>query len=318
MNALVILLLTALQARDASHRAVYEKAADSIVGIRATAPLGERSGSGVIISKDGLILTSYSTCPEGSDFIRVYLRGPKLLMAKLVGTSPGHELSILKVDPKADLVPIEFGDSSKVKEGDVSYTLGNASNSIINNDSASLGVGIISGIYTLRDPRGLSIYVGPVFETTAAVNVGMEGSPLLDPKGRMVGFVTLNYSPSRFLGNAIPSASIRDAVDKILKESPVSGPATPAEARPGYLGITVADRNGKIVIETVDPGSPADKGGLARGIVVVALGGRSLKDAAEFRSLQKELKEGDLLFLKVNDGGSVTELKIYLGRKDEK
>jgi len=315
MNVLVVLLLAALQAPDAPHRAVYEKAADSVVAIRATAPLGERSGSGVIISKDGLILTSYATCPEGSDQIRVFLRGPRLLMAKLVGTSPGHELSILKVEPKGDLVPIEYGDSAAVKVGDASYTLGNASNSIINNDSASLGVGIISGLHTLREPRGLSIYVGPVMETTAAVNVGMEGSPLLDAKGRMVGFVTLNYSPSRFLGNAIPAASIRSAVDKILKEAPVSGPSTPAESQPGYLGMTVADRKGKVVVESVDPGSPAEMKGVARGMVVIALGGRALKDAAELRSLLKDLKEGDLVILKIHDGESVTDLKVELGRK---
>ena len=318
MNALAALLLLLPQAADEAHRAVFEKAADSVVGVRATAPLGERSGSGVIVSKDGLILTSYATCPEGSEWIRVYLRGPRLLLAKLVATSPAHELSLLKIEPKSELVPIEFGDSSSVKVGDASYTLGNASNSIINNDSASLGAGIISAKYTLREPNGLSIYVGPVFETTAAVNVGMEGSPLLDAKGRMVGFVTLNYSPSRFLGNAIPAALIRSALEKLRTESPVSGPATTEETRPGYLGLSVADRNGKVVVESVDKGSPAELKGLTRGVTLVALGGRALKDAAEFRSLLKELKEGDLLILKTNDGESVVDLKIELGRKGDK
>ena len=318
MNALALLLLLAPQAQDDAHRAVYEKAADSVVAVRAMAPLGERSGSGVVLSKDGFILTSYSTCPEKSEDIRVFLRGPRLLTGRIIGTSRDYELTLLKVDPKYDLKPVEFGDSADVKQGDVSYTLGNASNSIINNDSASLGVGIISALYTLREKHGLSIYVGPTFETTAAVNVGMEGSPLLDAKGRMVGFLTLNYSPTRFLGNAIPLAPIRKVVEKLMKEAPISGPAPEPEAAPGYLGANVADRSGKIVVESVDPGSPADQGGLAKGVVLLTLGGRALKDAAEFRSLQKELKEGDLLFLRINEDGVDRNLKITLGRKGDK
>jgi S1-C subfamily serine protease len=318
MNVLLALLLLAPQAPDEAHRAVFDKAADSVVGIRGMAPLGERSGSGVILSKDGFIVTSYATCPKGAENIRVFLRGPKLLMATIVGTSRDHELTLLKVEPKHDLTPIEFGDSAAVKQGDASYTLGNASNSIINNDSASLGVGIISAITTLREKRGLSIYTGPVFETTAAVNVGMEGSPLLDSKGRMVGFVTLNYSPSRFLGNAVPSALIRSAVDALMKDSPVSGPAPEGDAQPGYLGASVADKNGKVVVESVDAGSPADQAGLSKGAILVALGGRAIKDAADFRSQQKDLKEGDLLFLKISDEGAVRNLKVTLGRKGDK
>lgn len=312
-----MLLLALAPQASAESRAVYDKAADSVVGIRAMATLGERSGSGVIISKDGFIITSYATCPPRAEDIRVFLRGPRLLTAKLVASSEKHELSLLKVEPKGDLVPIEFGDSAAVNVGDVTYTLGNAANSIINNDSASLGAGIISGRYTIREPHELSIYVGPVFETTSAVNVGMEGSPLLDAKGRMIGFVTLNYSPSRFLGNAIPAATIRTAVENLKKESPISGPPEPVVSVPGYLGLSVADKNGKVVVESVDPGSPAERAGLARGQVLVALGGKAVKTAAEFQSSLKELMAGDILFLKINDQGEVV-LRITLGRKGDK
>ncbi len=319
MNVLIALLLLAPQASQEAHRAVFEKAADSVVAIRAMATLGERSGSGVIVSKDGLILASYATCPGGVEEIRVYLRGPRLLMAKIVATSPQHELTLLKVQPKSDLVPIEFGDSAAVKVGDASYTLGNAANSIINNDSASLAAGIISALYTLRESRGLPVYVGPVFETTAAVNAGMEGSPLLDAKGRMIGFVTLNYSPSRFLGNAIPANLIRAALEKLKTESPVAQPATPPEeARPGYLGLSVVDKNGRVEVESVDPGSPAARKGLSRGVILIALGGRTLKNAEEFRSLQKDLKEGDTIFLKIKDEGTVLDLQIPLARKGDR
>src|SRR5262245_40738468 len=132
MIALLLALALAPQASEDAHRAVLEKASPSVVGIRALAPLGERSGSGVILSKEGLILVSYSTCPEGCENIRVFLKGPRLLVGKLVATAPAHEFSLIKVEPKGELTPIEFGDSAAVKAGDASYTLGNASNSIIN------------------------------------------------------------------------------------------------------------------------------------------------------------------------------------------
>lgn len=316
MNPLLTLLLLVPQTADEPHRAAFEKAADSVVGVRAMAPLGERSGSGVVLSKDGYIATSYSICPEGASNIRVFFRGPRMLTGRIVATSKAYELVLIKVEPKRDLVPIEFGDSAAVKQGDVSYTLGNASNSIINNDSASLAVGIISGLYTLDIPRANSTYVGPVFETTAAVNVGMEGSPLLDAKGRMVGFVTLNYSPSRFLGNAIPATPLRAVIDKLRAASAGDGPVAGSEnLGPGYLGLNVVDRDGRVVVESVDPGSPADLAGLVKGTVIVAFGGRELKDAAEFLALQKDMKEGDLLFLKINDSGSIGSIKITLAKK---
>jgi serine protease Do len=305
----------ARQASQENHRAVFVKAVDSVVGIRAMAPLGERSGTGVVVSKDGYIVTSYATVPEGSEQIRVYLHGPRLLIGKLVGTSRAHELSLIKVEPKSELVPIEFGDSAGVKPGDVSYTLGNAAHCIIDNDAASLGVGIISGAYTLRVARANSTYTGPVLETTAAVNIGMEGSPLLDGKGRMVGFVTLNYSPSRFLGNAIPVNPLKPVLERLRGPDGGTPTTVPESQEPGYLGVTVGDKQGRVSVESVEAGSPAARAGISKGTILTALGGTSLKDAAEFRSRLKELKEGDLIFIKVEDDGLAAELKITLGKK---
>jgi serine protease Do len=308
----------ALQASEKNHRAVFEKTVASVVGVRAMAPLGERSGSGVVVSKDGYILTSYSTVPEGSERIRVYFHGPRLLEGKLVRTSRAHELSLIKVEPKGDLVPIEFADSSSVRVGEVSYTIGNASNSIINNDAASLGVGVISAIYTLRESRANSTYVGSVLETTAAVNVGMEGSPLLDASGRMVGFVTLNYSPHRFLGNAIPLNLLKPVVER-LKAAPAVAPGdaetTLGEGGEGFLGLNAVDREGKVVVDSVDPGSPADRSGLSKGTVLLSVGASPLKNAADLTERLKGLKAGDLLFLKVEDGGQTSDLKIQLAKR---
>src|SRR5262249_31871897 len=193
------------------------KVVDSVVAVRAMAPLGERSGSGAVLTKDGLILTSYAACPDGATNIRVWVKGPRLYTAELVATSKKDELTILRIKPRGDLKPVEFGDSGRLKIGEVSYTIGNAANSIILDDQPSFNVGVISAAYHLGDERANSTYTGPVIETTAAVNVGMEGAPCINADGRMVGFVTLNYSPHRFLGTAIPIDDIKPVVERLRK-----------------------------------------------------------------------------------------------------
>src|SRR5205814_3655503 len=120
----------AAQQTDDAHRAVYRKTADSVVAIRAMAPLGERSGSGVILSKDGYLLTSYAACPDGATNIRVWVKGPRLYTAEIVGTSKKDELTLLRIKPRGELKPVELGESGKVRTGEASYTIGNAANSI--------------------------------------------------------------------------------------------------------------------------------------------------------------------------------------------
>jgi S1-C subfamily serine protease len=77
----------------------------------------------------------------------------------------------------------------------------------------------------------------------------------------------------------------------------------------------VGDKQGRVSVESVEAGSPAARAGISKGTILTALGGTSLKDAAEFRSRLKELKEGDLIFIKVEDDGLAAELKITLGKK---
>src|SRR6185295_15617177 len=202
---------------DDAHQAVYKKVVDSVVAVRAMATLGERSGSGVILSKEGLILTSYATCPDGSTNIRVWVKGPRLYTAEIVGTSKKEELTLLRIKPRGELKPVELGESGKIRTGEVSYTIGNAANSIILDDQPSFNVGVVSAIYRLADERANSTYTGQVIETTAAVNVGMEGAPCLNADGKMVGVVTLNYSPHRFLGTAIPMDEIRTSIERLKK-----------------------------------------------------------------------------------------------------
>jgi len=307
-------LSASAQGSDWDHQKVYEKVRRSVVAIRAMAPLGERSGTGTLIDSEGLILTSYSVVPEGSRKIRVWVAGPRMVPAELVGTSKRDELTLLRIRPKHALPPIEFGESGRVKIGEVSYTVGNAANSIIVDDQPSFNVGILSGLYPLSEPRANSSYTGLVLETTAAVNVGMEGAPLLNSEGKMIGFVTLNYSPNRFLGNAIPIDSQKYVIEKLTKTTTPTN-HTPTEEE-GFLGLKTKDEGGRVVVAEVEPNGSADRAGIRAGDSILALGRKKLRNSEELWALLKGMKAGDIVWLTIEADGEPLNVKIELKGKE--
>jgi S1-C subfamily serine protease len=322
MEAMSHLFVTAVasllaQGSDENHRKVYDAVVESVVAIRCFVGTEERSGSGVVLSKDGLLLVSAAVCPKRATNVRVWMKGPKFYRAEVVGSSDKDEITLIRIKPKGDLKPIELGASAKVKIGDVAYTLGNASNSFINNDSPSFNVGVVSGTYKLAEAKLGSAYVGTVFETTAAVNVGMSGAPLLDASGKMIGFVTLNYSPHRFLGSAIPIDTLKFALERLrdAKEGTSSTEDPPAEQGEGWFGANVVDANGKVVIDAIDAGGPADSAGLRKGIVILGAGEQAFKTAEEFRAFLKPLLAGTLLTLTIDEDGLKGEVKVTLEKK---
>jgi serine protease Do len=298
---------------DESHQRVYRGVVDSVVAVRALAPLGERSGSGVILSKDGLLLTSYAVCPDGATNIRVWVKGPRLYTAQIVGTSKKDELTILRIKPRGELKPVELGESGKIHRGEVSYTIGNAANSIILDDQPSFNVGIISAAYHLADERANSTYIGPVIETTAAVNVGMEGAPCLNADGRMVGVVTLNYSPHRFLGTAIPIDELRPVIERLKK-----GPESVAEDVPageGWIGLKVKSEAGKVVVESVDKDGPAELAGFGKGDVILEVANTPVKTPKDLEEKLKGMEAGSVVWFKADQAGRVETFKVTLEKK---
>lgn len=289
---------------------VYERVRPSVVAIRSLAVLGERSGTGVVIDRDGLILTSYSVVPRGAKNIRVWTTGPGLHRdVEIVGTSRKHEISLLRIRPKKPLVPIRFGKSGRIRIGDTAYTAGNAANSIILDNQLSFQVGVISAIYTLEEPRANSTYRGVVLETSAAVNIGMEGSPLLDRRGRMIGFVTLNYSPNRFLGCAIPIDDQLFVLERLKEKGKPDPDPAPSE---GVLGISVRAKDGGLVVDKVVPGSSAEHAGLMPGDILESIGKTPLRKPEDLQEALKGMKSGDVIWISLRDIG---EIKIELRGK---
>jgi len=310
----LLLLAACAQEGDALHRKVYQAAGESVVAVRALAPLGERSGTGVVLSKDGLILTSFAVCPERSANIRVRVRGPRQYAAEIVGTSKREELTLLKIEPRGELKPITIGSSSGLRVGDASYTLGNAANSLWLDDEPSLNAGVVSGVYRLTEDRATSTYTGTIFETTAAVNVGMEGAPCLDAAGRMAGMVTLNYSPNRFLGAAIPIDELKPVIEK-LKAGAAPPPPPPAAGGEAHLGLAAREQAGKVVVDSVEKGGPAERAGLQPGDVLLEIANQPLKSAKDLAERVRALEPGSIVWIKVEVDGKAEALKVSVERK---
>ena len=313
--AILLAAAGALHAQaDEAHKRVYKKVVDSVVAVRAMAPLGERSGSGVILTKEGLLLTSYAACPDGATNIRIWVKGPRLYTGEIVATSKKEELTLLRIKPRGELKPVELGDSTSVRTGEVSYTIGNAANSIILDDQPSFNVGVVSAVYRLSDERANSTYTGPVLETTAAVNVGMEGAPCLNADGKMIGFVTLNYSPHRFLGTAIPIDEIRPVIER-LKKGIAEAAVESAPAGEGWIGLKVRSEGSKVVVVSVDKDGPAELAGLGKGDVILEVANTPVKTTQELEEKLKGMEAGSIVWIKADVAGKVETLKVTLEKK---
>ncbi|MBI3857060.1 MAG: serine protease, partial [Planctomycetes bacterium] len=191
--------------------------------------------------------------------------------------------------------------------------IGNAANSIILDDQPSLNVGIVSAIYRLADERANSTYTGPVLETTAAVNVGMEGAPCLDGDGRMVGFVTLNYSPHRFLGTAIPVDEIRPVIERLKKGTAEA--AVEAPAGEGWIGLKVKSEGGKVVVDSVEKNGPAELAGFGKGDVILEVANTPVTSAGDLEAKLKGLEAGSIVWFKADVAGKVETIKVTLEKK---
>ncbi|NPA88338.1 MAG: DegQ family serine endoprotease [Epsilonproteobacteria bacterium] len=235
-------------------------------------------GSGVIISKNGYIVTNYHVI-SGATKIIVKTHDGKKYKAKLIGSDPKTDLAVIKIDAK-NLHPITFADSSKVKVGDMVLAIGNPFGL-----SESVTHGIVSALN--RNSIGLNAYENYI-QTDAAINPGNSGGALVDLKGRLIGINSAIISRSggnNGIGFAIPSNMVKFvAVSLITKGKVVRG----------YLGVLISNIDSSkaklygigygVLVNKVEPNSAAAKAGLKPGDIIVAVDGEKVTNAGELRN----------------------------------
>lgn len=196
-------------------------------------------GTGAVISPDGYILTSTTVVPEGAKNIQVVFDGLKTRPAQLVELSVPLETSLIKVE--AEGLPY-FPLATKLPPvGSRAYTFGNAHNVFKINGRATFSMGVISGLYEIQDQGGESLYAGMAIETSAAVNPGSDGGPIINQAGQLCAILSLNFSPLRWQGVGVPVTELAAKLES-LKSGKVKATNAPLwpDANPDEADVLAA------------------------------------------------------------------------------
>ncbi len=309
--------------------AVAAKSLQSVVTVEVSGKNGAGSGSGVIYSADGFIITNNHVASlagtETAPTIRITLSDGRLFPATIVGTDPTMDIAVLKID-STDLTPIEWADSTKVEVGSDVIAIG-----------APLGLqntvteGVVSAVnrsITINDQQGgntfdlpgqtpsatsqaLSL---PVIQTDASINPGNSGGALLNSSGQLVGINVAIASSGQSNGSigvgfALPSSLVQRVITDII----ANGSAK--HGRIGALVSGVSASTGVIGAEVqgVDSGSPAEKAGLQKGDIITTFNGIPIRDEIDITAQVRSMRPGETATFTYVRGGVSHDGTVTVG-----
>ncbi len=272
------------------------------------------TGSGVIISNDGYIITNHHVI-KNADKISVVLNDTKKeFAAELVGSDPSSDLALLKINTDG-LIAIEFEDSDKVQIGQWVLAVGNPFNL-----TSTVTAGIVSAKGRNINIVNNQFPIESFIQTDAAINPGNSGGALVDLKGNLIGVNTAIASKTGSYigyGFAIPS----NIVSKIVQDLKEFG-----EVQRGFLGIEVADIDGNIsetlgvssgvLIERVTGANSFVGNKLEAGDVILKLDGAEVNSKAQYDELLAYHRPGDIINLEISRDGSTKNLDFKLVNKE--
>lgn len=278
----------------------------------------EASGSGVIISNDGYIVTNNHVV-ENADEIKVYLYNNREYKGKIVATDPSTDLAVVKIDAK-DLQYITFANSDDVQVGQWVLAVGNPFNL-----ASTVTAGIVSAktrnINILREKAG-NLAIESYIQTDAAVNPGNSGGALVDLNGNLIGINSAIATPTGSYAGysfAIPSNLVKKVVTDIIDYGMVQR---------GFLGVNIreiddelakdlklSDIHGAYVAE-VNKGSAAEEAGLKRGDVILRVDSSEISNSADLQEHIARFRPGDKVRIEVYRDGKTLEKNAILKSRE--
>jgi len=303
--------------------AAVQKVAPAVVTVLNTGSQGSGSGSGVIISDKGYILTNNHVV-EGASQLAVVFNDGGRRDATLVGTDPLNDVAVIQVSGKLPAVAA-VGDAAALQPGEQVLAIG----SPLGNFRNTVTAGVISA---------LNRSVGPMeglIQTDAAINSGNSGGPLINLSGEVVGLNTLvvrndqlsaSAAPVEGLGFSVPSTIFRGVAEQLIASGKVAYP---------FLGVSYLPIDGNLATElslpvqsgaliqssrhgmaAVQPGTAAAKAGLREGDIITAIDDKQLDGSTSLRQLLLLHKPGDTITLSVLRDGKTSSVQVTLGERD--
>ena len=292
---------------------IYAKVIPSVASISCVLPNGTSSGTGIVMSQDGYVITNYHVI-ESAQQIYVTLEDDSQFVADLVGGDETSDLAVLKVEA-TNLTPAEFGDSDALRVGDMVVAIGDPLGAELR---GTMTDGIVSAIN--RDVN-LSGRQMTMIQTNAALNSGNSGGPLINCYGQVIGINTMkmrNYSTTSAtvegLGFAIPMTSAKPILDELIEQGYVSGrPAI------GIQGETLDLRaqlffhmpSGVVVTGIVADSDAAQKG-LEPDDIIVAVNDEAIGSLDDLVRAKNDLTAGDTVRLTICRSGKYYYVDIVL------
>ncbi len=268
-------------------------------------------GSGVIVSKDGYILTNNHVV-KGAQKLTVMLSDKKKYKAKVIGTDPQTDVAVIKIDAK-DLPTANLGNSDNVKVGQWVIAVGNPFELM-----HTVTAGIISA--KGRSTVGLADY-SDFIQTDASINPGNSGGALADLDGNVIGINTAIYSPSGGnvgIGFAIPINMAKEVMDQLIKTGKVTR---------GFLGIQIQDVDETMakamklsttegaLVGDVNKDSPAEKAGVQVGDVITGVNGQNVENSDQLRNVVAGIEPGSTVKLTLIRKGEEKTVDVKLGER---
>ena len=292
---------------------IYEKCIPSTVSIICTMSRGSSTGSGVVLSSDGYVITNYHVV-EGATAVSVLLTDGREMTARMVGGDKLSDLAVLMVDAQ-DLTPAEFGDSDSLRVGDTVVAIGDPLGVELR---GTMTDGIVSAINRNLTTDGRTL---TLIQTNAALNSGNSGGPLINCYGQVVGINTMkigDYVSSagvEGLGFAIPSTTVKVIVDQLISQGYVSG-------RPelGIQGVDVPEfyqfyyrMPAGVYVSAVAAGSDAEAKGIQVKDIILAVDDQRIGGLEDIETILYNHKPGDTVEVVVYRSGRQYRVDLVLG-----
>ena len=277
---------------------IYQKCVPSIVSLWAEGEGAYSTGTGIVMSRDGYLLTNAHVV-AGSRKVYAAFHDDTLLEAKLVGADADADIAVLKVQAQ-DLTPAEFGDSAQLLCGDMVVAIGDPLGY-----RTSITQGIVSALDRVVNVDGVNM---EVIQTSAPINFGNSGGALINDCGQVVGITTMKIvaqdSTVEGLGFAIPMANVKETADWLIAGQPA-------------LGFTVNFGDGTLLVSQVERGSNAYAAGLREGDRVSGLNGTAVSSIQALKDAKAGLLPGESVSLQILRDGKTCSITFTVQQESD-